>query len=274
MLFTERFGDGGPYLGDSRRNRLRSKESAAVRAWLGKGVTCCMAALFLSGPLVVQAQQLELAFDDGRVTLVAQDVSVRHVLDEWSRIGETVVVNADLVSDERLSLQLDGVPERQAIDIVLRSTVGYVAAERQTDTPGLSIFGRILVLASTTQPAANTGSVMDSDSTSPWAVAMSPPPIVPPAEMPPPAQTLEADSEANSSSQSVDGRAPGARPSTAAVMPRFSAFPPNVEELSDGRPEGAVPGSAIPGFPVPTVEPALGASTAEEDVNGRKLNKP
>ena len=236
--------------------------------------TCGAVILGAYGTRAASAQELALKFQDGRVTLVAQDVSVRHVLDEWSRIGETVVVNADLVSDERLSLQLDGVPERQAIDIVLRSTVGYVAAERQTDTPGLSIFGRILVLASTTQPAANTGSVMDSDSTSPWAVAMSPPPIVPPAEMPPPAQTLEADSEANSSSQSVDGRAPGARPSTAAVMPRFSAFPPNVEELSDGRPEGAVPGSAIPGFPVPTVEPALGASTAEEDVNGRKLNKP
>jgi hypothetical protein len=101
------------------------------------------------------AQSLSLTLRDGRVTLVADNVPVRQILAEWARIGQTRIVNGDQVMGSPVTLQLDGVSEKEALDILLRSAAGYVAAPRQTAAAGLSVFDRILIMP-TSRPPANT----------------------------------------------------------------------------------------------------------------------
>lgn len=107
-----------------------------------------------------RAAELKLEFIDGRVTLIARDVSVRQILSEWEKVGRTRIVNGDRTSSTPVTLQIDGLPERQALEVVLRSVAGYVAAPRRAGNPGPSIYDRILVLAVSspapaTPPAAN-----------------------------------------------------------------------------------------------------------------------
>ena len=98
--------------------------------------------------------EMKLQFRDGRVTLVARDVSVRQILTEWAKVGGTEILNLERVSAVPVTLQLDAVPERQALEVILRSVAGYVAAPRRPEHPGPSFYDRILVMAVSTPPAA------------------------------------------------------------------------------------------------------------------------
>lgn len=100
------------------------------------------------------AQQLSLEIRNGLVNLQATNVPVRQVLDEWARVGGTKVVGGERVPGTPLTLSLEGVPEAKALDIVLRGAAGYVAAARAVPGGGSSGYDRILVLATSTPPAA------------------------------------------------------------------------------------------------------------------------
>ena len=91
------------------------------------------------------AGQLRLEMSGGRVTLVAEDVTVGQILDEWARVGQTQVINGDSLPDSPVTLQLASVPEKLALDVILRSTNGYIAAPRRSQNPGSSFYDRILV---------------------------------------------------------------------------------------------------------------------------------
>lgn len=110
------------------------------------------AAVLLAQP--VQAQKLTLEISDGRVTLDATNVPVRQILAEWSRVGGTKIVNGERISGAPVTLSLVDVPETQALEIVLRSVAGYMAAPRADLSTGASRFDRILVLATSTAPPA------------------------------------------------------------------------------------------------------------------------
>jgi hypothetical protein len=100
------------------------------------------------------AQQLTLEIANGRVSLDATSVSARQILEEWSRLGGTKIVGAEKIVGAPLTLQLVDVPERQALDIVLRNVAGFMAATRpESATAGASIYDRILILP-TAAPAA------------------------------------------------------------------------------------------------------------------------
>lgn len=111
------------------------------------------AALWLAA-VAAGAQPLSLAIQDGRVTLEASGVSVQQVLAEWARVGGTRVVGADRLSVPPLTLTLADVPERQALDIILRGAAGFVAAPRTDGTAGASVFDRIIVMASSSTAGA------------------------------------------------------------------------------------------------------------------------
>src|SRR5688500_10605127 len=99
------------------------------------------------------AQQLKLEISGGRVTLDANAVPARQILAEWARIGGTTVVGGDKITGAPLTLKLVDVPERQALDIVLRSVAGFMAATRQpTSVPGASSYERILIMATSAAP--------------------------------------------------------------------------------------------------------------------------
>jgi hypothetical protein len=101
-----------------------------------------------------QAGELDLKIVDGRVTLKARDVTVTQILREWARVGSTKVVNLEKITSDTVSLDLLDVPERQALDTLLRTTSGYVAATRATPLAGASQFDRILVMPPSVPPAA------------------------------------------------------------------------------------------------------------------------
>lgn len=111
-----------------------------------------VAAVFLGSP--VSAQQLSLQIQDGRVTLDATQASVRQILAEWSRVGGTRVVNAERINGAPVTLKLENVSERQALEVILRSVAGYVAAPRAAAASGASMYDRIMVLPTSTPPPA------------------------------------------------------------------------------------------------------------------------
>ena len=101
--------------------------------------------------LPAHAQQMKLEIKDGRVTLEANGVPARQILAEWARVGGTKVIGGDKIAGGPLTLRLADMPERQALDIILRSVAGFMAAERQASaSPGASTYDRIFILASST----------------------------------------------------------------------------------------------------------------------------
>ena len=102
----------------------------------------------------VWAQQVKIAFNDGQVTVETAGAPPRAVLAEWSKVGGTTIVNAERVTGAPLTLKLVDVPEAQALEIILRSVAGYLAAPRG-QTPGASRYDRILVMP-TSAPVVNT----------------------------------------------------------------------------------------------------------------------
>jgi len=119
-------------------------------------------ALFLTAALSIGAawpagaQNLKLDFQDGRVSVEATGVPVRTILTEWGKIGGTKVVGADKITGAPLTIKLINVTEKDALETILRSVAGYMAAPRSTGQ-GSSMYDRILVMATSTAPvvAAN-----------------------------------------------------------------------------------------------------------------------
>ena len=98
------------------------------------------------------AGDLRLSIANGRVTLVAQDVSLRQILDEWARVGQTKIVGAEQLTGPSVTLELTDVPEGRALEMLLRSASGYIAKPR-SGTVGASSFDRILIMPASRPPA-------------------------------------------------------------------------------------------------------------------------
>ena len=105
-----------------------------------------LSVVFLLAATLTASAQVRLAIRGGRVTLAATNATVRQILTEWARVGKTDIVNVERIPGGPLTLQFTDVPEPEALDLLLRSVTGYVAAERPVPLPGLSRYGRILVL--------------------------------------------------------------------------------------------------------------------------------
>jgi hypothetical protein len=101
---------------------------------------------------------VHLTIRGGRVTLIARDATVRQILAEWERVGQTKVINADRIAGGPLNLELTNVPEQQALDVLLRSVSGVVLAPRAGTIDNLSAFERIIVMPPSIapQPLNNT----------------------------------------------------------------------------------------------------------------------
>jgi hypothetical protein len=106
---------------------------------------------FVVLPSRADAQNLKLEIHEGRVNLQAQNVPVRQILAEWARLGGTKIVNGEKVAGAPLTLQIDNMPERQALDIILRGVSGYMLAARQ-EGAGVSAFDRIMILPTSSAP--------------------------------------------------------------------------------------------------------------------------
>jgi hypothetical protein len=89
---------------------------------------------------------VQLTMQGGRVSLVAKDATVRQILTEWARVGHTKIVNVERIPGGPVTLELTDVPEAQALEVLLRTLSGYIAAPRPVEAAGLSRFDRIIIM--------------------------------------------------------------------------------------------------------------------------------
>jgi hypothetical protein len=199
--------------------------------------------LVLVGAGSASAQVLSLEFHDGRVRLVAEIVPVSRILGEWARLGGTTIVNGERVPGAPVTLQITDVPERQALETILRGAAGYMALARDTATPaGKSALDKILVLPTTTR--------------APAAAALPPPP---PQQFQNRLDT-DTDIDLDEPAENPQGPPPGAFqrgrvPGVNAPANLPSEGPDNDDPAPEaappppapGNPFGVVPGGARPG---------------------------
>ena len=176
-------------------------------------------------------QALKLTMQDGRVTLIADNVPLRQILQEWARIGQATVVNAEKLTGPPITIQLVNTPEREVLDILLRSAAGYIAAPRPTLVAGASVYDRVTIMATSRAPAATAATTsVPTFQRPPAPVDDGDEPInvtVPPQPVPNP----------------VTMQFPGMIPNpNATQMPNMSAQP---GPLTSPRP-GALPQPAVP----------------------------
>jgi hypothetical protein len=145
-----------------------------------------LAALACGLAAPVSAGELKLSMQDGRVTIMADNVPLRQILQEWARVGQTKIVNADKLTGPAITLQLVNTPEREALDILLRSASGYIAAPRPVPVANAAIYDRVTIMPTSRAPAATASNTpaptfqrppqpMD-DNDEPINVALPPPP--------------------------------------------------------------------------------------------------
>src|SRR5712691_7650870 len=81
---------------------------------------------------------VHVTMQDGRVSIVAKDATVRQILTEWARVGQTKIVNVERVPGGPVTLELTNVTETQALEVLLRSLSGYITAPRAVGVANLS----------------------------------------------------------------------------------------------------------------------------------------
>jgi hypothetical protein len=207
------------------------RDASRIVAVLALGATAWLA----SGS--VASAEVQLTIQGGRVSLIANDATLRQILMEWASVGHTTIVNAERVPGEPMTLQLIDVPEEQALETLMRSLSGYIAAPRATMVANFSRFDRILVMPTIAPPVAP-------------AAAAAPAPFTEPRRRPAPANATLADQPAqlspNPTLDGDDGR-PGAR----RRIPFSNGFtrPQVLDPATPGTP------AATPGVPGIVVQP-------------------
>jgi hypothetical protein len=219
-------------------------------------------AFVIGGTTGGAASRLALTIRDGRVWLAANDVPVTQILAEWGRVGQIRLVNGERIPGGAVSLQLDGVPEDQALKVLLRSASGFIAVPRPAviadASPTLSRFESILILATAAAPAETPVR-----------------PVAPPIDVSPSPgvgaiaigagvqRRLGPDGQPVPDDQAgVAGGVP-IRPQTPIFTPPGFAEPPQVAPaqprpapaVAPGSAPGTTPGVAVPGMVVPAPVP-------------------
>jgi hypothetical protein len=160
---------------------------------------------------------LKLTIGDGRVTLIADNVPVRTILQEWARLGQSKIVNGEKVLGAPVTLRLINVPEDEALDVVLRSASGYLAAPRDVHVANASRFDRIVILA-TSRPTTTAAAPAPTPPTG------APQPTFPnPNVAPPPVEDDQEPTEDNPNPQGAQVQ----QPMTATRPGPIQVSPPN-----------------------------------------------
>ena len=192
------------------------------------------------------AQTVKLEFTGGLVNLNAQNAPIRVVLAEWARLGGTQIVNGNNVIGQPLTLELTGVTERQALEILLRNVPGYILSARPSPgVGGASSFDRVMIMATTTAPRPAGAATFST---------------------PPPRATVDADGDDPPDNGFQTFRAPDSRAVTVDQNGRVIGQPVVVTQSPNGavliRPGGAPqpffpdpPPGAAPPPPVPAQAP-------------------
>lgn len=176
--------------------------------------------LSLSARQAQTGRRLDISFDmQGRVTLVAQNVTIGEILAEWQRVGQSQIVNAERLGGAPVPmLHFENRPETEVMDSLLRSAAGYILAPRTARTAGPSMFETVMILPTSTPTASS-------------------------AYSPPPAQPLRTQG-------SPDDEIPPVTPAPANPATNEPATPPN--------PTATRPSNVVPIVPIVPVTPVTG----------------
>jgi hypothetical protein len=219
-------------------------------------LTAFALSLACAAPSLAQ-QTVKIEFDRGRVTLRVQNAPVRAILAEWAKLGGATIVNGERVAGPPLTLELTSVPERQALDIVLRNVSGYMLAPRRAGTAGASTFDRILILPTSAAPpaprqAAPGAAAFGAPRPGAPQFPRPPGPVTPPTEEPDAVEDADAPSETPQTPTARPGMRVGApvpfRRPPAGAEPQVS--PDENEDQPESAPESVEPTAANP-FGVP-----------------------
>lgn len=202
------------------------------------------------------AGDLKLTLSNGRVTLIAQDVPLRQILDEWSRVGKTTIVNGDKLMGPPLTLQLIDQPEREVLDLLLRSASGYIAAQRAATIADASMFDRVMILPVSHGPVGAAASTPTPFNNRPMTMQQMPMPVPDddnpnvdqPQVYPPGIATSPVPGPIPANVPGTTQAPPGAQgPALTAPRPGMLPAPPAGQPNPYGPP--AVPGSIVPNAP-------------------------
>ena len=201
--------------------------------------------ILIAAPALAQ-QPLKLSFENGRVTVDANAVPVRTILNEWGNVGGTKVVGAERITGAPVTVKLVNVTEAQALETILRSVAGYMAAPRSGATTGPSMYDRILVMATSSTPA-------------PPANAARPSPAQPNAfagtqRFVPPRQRADEPEEI----EEPDENPPAPPVFTFPQPPQNMAFPQQPGAFGNIPAGVAQPGMIVPAPQTITINPAQG----------------
>jgi hypothetical protein len=192
------------------------------------------AAAFLVAVTTASAD-VQLSMQNGRVSIVAKDATVRQILTEWARIGHTKIVNVERIPGGPITLELNNVAESQALEILLRAMSGYIAAPRPAEAfaANLSQFDRIIVMPTLA-------------SARPATTAAAPPPVY--------QQAPQFNQPQHVSDDDTDDEQPAPNvPVPPQRAPVFNTFPqqPQVVSPQNGQPMPAAPQQPAPATPQP-----------------------
>lgn len=205
-----------------------------------------LAAALSLAPVASARADVQIAMRDGRVTLNASGATVREILAAWAKVGQTRIVNAERVSGGPVTLHLQDIPEEQALEIILRSVSGYLAAPRADAIANASRYDRIFVMP-TSAPPRNAPAPQP---------APAQPQFNPTLQQPPP---FEEDGDDPTPNPTVPGQRgpvftfpqPGVTPPMPMGAP--PGMPPPVRQVP--APARAPSGTAVPGMIVEPQQP-------------------
>ena len=217
-------------------------------------------ALLTASVLPAAAQSVKVSFHGGKVDLVAENATLRAILNEWARVGGTRIVNAERLAGPPVTVEFKDAYEQQAIEALLRGVSGYIVGPRPAGQPNASGFDRIVILATSTAPRPNPVSPVSP-------LASRPPGPQPLRRLPPPVENDQDDAD---DGPAVTNVPTPARPETPADLRRRLGQLVEAEPDDDGdddapaqtpaaptNPFGVTTGTARPGVitPVPTARP-------------------
>lgn len=146
-------------------------------------------------------RKLLLSFDrNGLVTLVAQNVTVREILAEWTRQGGTQIrdekgapLDAAKLTGAPITVQFDAQPESVVLESLLRGTAGYILYPRMEGASGASIWQSVSILPTSRPTQLYSTPTSNSPQIAPIVQTM-PDDEIPPVTPSPngPAQTQQA----------------------------------------------------------------------------------
>ena len=198
-----------------------------------------VAALAIGVSVPAAAGELKLSMQNGRVTIVADNVPLRQILQEWARVGQTKIVNADKLNGPNVTVQLTNASEKDALDILLRSASGYIAAPRAVPVANAAYYDRVTIMATSRAPAVT-------------ASQMTPPTF----QRPPPQPIDDNDEPININMPPQQQGNP--------VTGQFPGMPPQ-----PGQVPGQMPVQTQPGAPIaPITSPRPGAVQQPPMPNG------